>query len=74
MKSSLFLIFSTLYVIFFVWYTNFNKPLTEIEVENYIESLKQSSNNEESINVIKKFLSDDDGKQFIMVNLLGYSR
>jgi hypothetical protein len=74
MKSSLFLIFSTIYVIFFVWYTNFNKPLTELEVENYIESLKQSSNNEESINVIKKFLSDDDGKQFIMVNLLGYSK
>ena len=73
MKYSMFLMFSTIYIIFFAWYTNLNKPLTDLEVENYIESLKESSNNEESLNVLKKFLSNDDGKQFIMVNLLGYS-
>ncbi len=73
MKHSLLLIFSSIYIVFFAWYTNLNKPLTDLEVENYIESLKQSSNNEESLNVLKKFLSNDDGKQFIMVNLLGYS-
>ena len=73
MKYSLCLIFSTIYIIFFAWYTNLNKPLTDQEVKNYIESMKLSSNNEKSLVVLKKFLSNDDGKQFIMVNLLGYS-
>ena len=73
MKYSLFLIFSAVYIIFFAWYTNLNKPLTDQEVKNYIEILQQSSNNEESLNMITNFLSNDDGKQFIMVNLLGYT-
>ena len=73
MKHSLFLIFSSIYIVFFAWYTNLNKPLTDLEVESYIESLKQSSNNEESLNVLKKFLSNDDGKQFIMVNPVSYT-
>ena len=73
MKHRLFLIFLTTYTIFFAWYSNLNKPLTDTEVENYLNILQKSSSNQESLDAINKFLSNDDGKQFIMVNLLSYS-
>jgi hypothetical protein len=63
------------YVVFRLWYDGLRKPLTAEEVEEYTRLFEQraGAGDEVDLAVMRKFLEEDDGKEFIMMNLLQYN-
>ncbi len=64
-----------LYLAFRFWYDGRGKPLTPQEVEHFIEVLEQRTAAgiaTQDIATVRKFLEQDDGKEFIMVNLVEF--
>lgn len=62
------------YLAFRLWYDGLRKPLTAEEVENYMRLLEQREDFDvPALAVIRKFLEKDDGKEFIMMNLLQFN-
>jgi len=63
------------YVVFRLWYDGLRKPLTAEEVEEYTRLLEEraGAGDEVDLAVMRKFLEEDDGKEFIMMNLLQYN-
>ncbi len=64
-----------LYLVFRLWYDGLRKPLTAEEVEEYTRlfELRAGAGDEVDLAVMRKFLEEDDGKEFIMMNLLQYN-
>ncbi len=63
------------YLAFRLWYDGLRKPLTAEEVERYTRLFEQhaGAGDEVDLAVMRKFLEEDDGKEFIMMNLLQYN-
>jgi hypothetical protein len=62
------------YLAFRLWYDGLRKPLTAEDVGKYMRLLEQSDNFDATdLAVMKEFLEKDDGKEFIMVNLLQFN-
>ena len=62
------------YLVFRLWYDGLRKPLTAKEVEEYTRLFEQRNDIEAvDLAVMRKFLEEDDGKEFIMMNLLQYN-
>jgi hypothetical protein len=62
---------ASLYVLFRVWYDNWRKPLSAQEVEHYLRLVQTSPGAEHTdADVLRQFLARDDGKEFVMCNLV----
>ena len=62
------------YLAFRLWYDGLRKPLTAEEVEEYTRLLEQREDFDAlDLAVMRKFLEEDDGKEFIMMNLLQFN-
>ena len=63
------------YVVFRLWYDGLRKPLTAAEVEEYTRLFEERAGADDEVDlaVMRKFLEEDDGKEFIMMNLLQYN-
>ena len=59
-----------LYLIFFSWYTNLKPPLSPEEVDHFVNMLLANGSTSDRIVEIKRFMEEDDGKHFYMMNLL----
>jgi hypothetical protein len=59
-----------LFLIFCSWYIGFNKPVTQQEIDEIKIFLKQGGKSEEEINIFTQFFEKDDGKEFLMVNIM----
>lgn len=60
-----------LYALFLAWYRNWHGKLTPKEIEHYIsEAAKAKDSDLNDFGVIRKFLEEDDGREFIMANLV----
>ncbi len=59
-----------LYVLFWGWYTGRQKPLSQQEIEHYLQKLTKMESDEIVLNRIQEFMRSDTGKSFVMVNLL----
>ena len=60
-----------LYVVFWVWYIGFRKKITDAEVQQTMQLLNsQGQLNEQQGEALRSFFANDDGKDFVMVNLL----
>ena len=60
-----------IYLCFWVWYVGFKPKVTSAEVAQLKQLLDRDSHaNKQQIDGICDFLSNDDGKDFVMVNLL----
>lgn len=62
-----------IYVGFLAWYVNWRGPLTASEVSGYmakIEALNSHATGRNDLSVFRKFLSEDDGQEFYMLNLV----
>ena len=62
-----------IYAGFFLWYTDIGGKLDEEEIEIFLEELEEnaSANSDDSrtqISLIKRFMEEDTGRQFLMVN------
>ena len=58
------------YLIFFGWYTNLKGPLSPKEVDHFVDILEANGSTPDRIVEIKRFIEEDDGKHFYMINLL----
>lgn len=66
----IFIIGALLIVILQLWYVNRKKPLSDTEISAYLEHFIQHPQQHTELEVFKKFLQDDDGKEICMVNLV----
>lgn len=60
-----------IYGLFCLWYFNWKGPVTQDEIESFMgrfAGLEANKHTEPA--VIRKFLEDDDGKEFVMLNLI----
>lgn len=66
----LWLIPSVLYLGFCSWYTNLAGPLTAAEIESHTARMAASGAPSERIAFLQKFMEEDDGDQFVMINVI----
>ena len=59
-----------LYLIFFSWYTNLKGPLSSEEINHFVDILEANGSTHDRIVEINRFMEEDDGKHFYMMNLL----
>ena len=58
-----------LYGLFSLWYFNWQGPLTEEEIEKVMQVFGgQKENANTSKSLFRKFLEEDDGGEFVMLN------
>lgn len=58
------------YLLFLWWYTNTGGPLSSAEIAEFVEQMRQSGDSSERIDRLRRFMSEDDGGQFLMVNVI----
>jgi len=59
------------WLLFLAWYDNWRGPLKPAEIERYLAAaaaMPTAGHNDRSI--VRKFLEEDDGREFVMVNLV----
>ncbi|MEO0784312.1 MAG: hypothetical protein AAFY10_01340 [Pseudomonadota bacterium] len=59
-----------LYGLFWLWYTPLAGPMTQAEIDDAVASLEQRGAEPETIERLRTFFEADDGRSFIMVNIL----
>ena len=60
-----------LYGLFRLWYDNWRGPLSPEEVEHFMRSSRSASGaSHTDAATLRKFLEEDDGKEFVMCNLV----
>ena len=62
-----------LYAVFAAWYFNWRRPLPAAEASDYlarIQAANPHADDRNDVETIRRFLADDDGRQFFMVNLV----
>jgi hypothetical protein len=64
------LIAGVLYVAFFSWYTSFEGPMRDDEINEVLQRVEQNGRSEQSLEILEHFMRSDTGNDFIMVNLL----
>jgi hypothetical protein len=62
-----------LYVLFFIWYTDFGGPLSDAEIEKFVTAMTDNGGNPETIAFVEQFAREDSGRQFLMVNNVDYN-
>ena len=59
------------YVVFYCWYIGFKRRLQREEIDAVYSTLKPSSEAQvEHLNTMRTFFEQDDGRDFVMVNML----
>jgi hypothetical protein len=59
-----------LYVLFRLWYDNWRGPLTQAEIDAFLAEVKGKYSGGNDPAVLRAFLEADDGKEFVMLNLV----
>ena len=61
---------AVLWLVFCFWYTNTSGAITEAEREAFLTAAAQGGMTDAELASIERFMAEDDGDQFLMVNLL----
>ncbi|WP_374530173.1 hypothetical protein [Novosphingobium sp.] len=59
-----------LYVLFRLWYDNWRGPLTKAEIDAFFEAVQGKFGGNNDPAVLRAFLEADDGREFVMLNLV----
>ena len=59
-----------LYALFWLWYTPLSGPMKASEVDEIVSALQAEGASPEQVELLRKFFAEDDGKSFLMVNLI----
>ena len=60
-----------MYGLFCLWYFNWKGPLSQGEIDDVVDRFAELETNKHTEpTVVRKFLEDDDGKEFVMLNLI----
>ena len=68
-----------IYGLFFTWYTDFGGKLSDDEIKSYYSKFESNALkdgrvlNPRGMDLIQKFMEEDSGKQFLMVNVIDMS-
>jgi len=73
MNWYIWIIAAVAYVIFAAWYFNWKGPLTPAEIDKFVDHISASESPTDP-EVIRKFLEADEGKEFIMLNLVRFHK
>ncbi len=70
--KALWIALAAIYALFFSWYTSFGGPLTTEEQARYMDYFKngQYGDNAELLARMEKFMADDTGDDFVMINVI----
>jgi hypothetical protein len=60
----------TLYVLFRLWYDNWRGPLTKAEIDAFFAEVHGKYGGGNDPAVLRSFLEADDGREFVMLNLV----
>lgn len=58
------------YLLFVFWYTNLGGPLTQQETDAFAAALEENGAEAEGVARFRRFMEEDTGRQFLMVNIL----
>ena len=58
------------YAVFCWWYTNTGGPLSDDEIEGFLDAMRANDSAPERIANLRRFMEEDDGGQFLMVNVI----
>ena len=58
------------YAGFFSWYTSFGGPLTDDEINGYLEVLREAGASDERLAAWQRFMASDTGDDFVMLNAI----
>jgi hypothetical protein len=64
------------YAVFLAWYFNWRGPLSKAEVETHMARMQANNvghGDQDEMPVIRKFLEEDDGREFFMLNVIRLS-
>jgi len=71
MIISIWLTASALYLAFLYWYINWSGPIAAEEIDSYIEKFSKGSGAAHTdADVVRRFMEEDDGKEFVMQNFV----
>ena len=71
MIISIWLTASALYLAFLYWYINWSGPIAAEEIGSYIEKFSKGSGAAHTdADVVRRFMEEDDGKEFVMQNFV----
>jgi hypothetical protein len=59
-----------IYGVFVYWYTSFQGPLSEAEIETYLAALREAGGNDERLALWRAFMESDTGDDFVMINVV----
>ena len=59
-----------IYALFVFWYTDFGGPLSDQEIDAWVETMQENGSTPERIAYYEAFLRNDSGRQFLMLNVL----
>jgi len=62
------------WLVFSWWYTNTAGPLSAEEIDNYISALEAQGTDPERREMMRAFLENDTGDDFVMINLIELNR
>ncbi len=72
-RKILWLIPTLLYAAFVGWYTDFGGPLKQEEIATFMAKMEARGVPPRGLEVIEKFMREDSGRQFLMVNIMDYN-
>lgn len=62
---------AVLYALFWLWYVGLGRKITPAEIDDTMKLLQSKGNpSEQKLATLRRFFEEDDGKDFVMVNLL----
>ncbi|MDG1773566.1 MAG: hypothetical protein P8H32_09060 [Oceanicoccus sp.] len=71
MIVSFWVLLAALYIAFVLWYYNWSGPIKAHEIEDLINTVRETQGSlHTSIDVLVEFMKNDDGKEFVMQNLI----
>ena len=69
-RGYLWLVPAVLWLLFTAWYTDFGGPLSGSEVNEAMATLRARGMDTGRLDTFERFLREDDGRQFLMVNVI----
>ncbi len=61
---------AALYLVFRLWYDNWRGPLSKAEIDAFFDSVRGKFGGGNDPAVLRAFLEADDGREFVMLNLI----
>jgi hypothetical protein len=72
-RKILWLLPTLFYAVFVFWYTDFGGPLRPEEIATFMTKMQARGVQPRGLAVIEKFMREDSGRQFLMVNIMDYN-